>query len=122
MKQRYLIDSRIIIDHLCGRKKTTKWLIALKDGEAAITAQSRCEILVAVEKKHQQQIKLLLDQYSCVSFSKSCSDDAAELCRKNKWNMEDAIQVALANKNRLTFVTNEHKGFKKTKGYDILVL
>ena len=122
MKQRYLIDSRVFMDHLCGQKKATKWLIALKDGEGSITARARSEVLVASDIKHREQIKLLLDQYHCISFEKSSSDEAADLCLSHNWSMDDAIQVSLAEKNRLTFVTNNHSGFNKAKGRDILIL
>jgi len=122
MKQRYLIDSRIFMDHLCGQTKATAWLIKLKDGEAVITPRARAEILITSDKKHQEKIQLMLDQYPCIPFDKMCSDKAHTLWKEKGWSLDDAFHVALAHEKQLIFVTNKHKGFRNSKDKHVFIL
>jgi predicted nucleic acid-binding protein len=122
MKKRYLIDSRIFIDHLCGRKKATQWLMALKDGEAAISSRSRSEILIVGKEEDENTLHLMLDQYPCLPESQRSSDRAAALFRLKKIDLHDACQISLAEENQLIYVTNQHKGLKNRKDKNLLIL
>jgi predicted nucleic acid-binding protein len=122
MKQQYLLDSRTLLAHLCGKKKVTRFLKNLQEGEAVITHQSRSELLAACSEDIQEEVLLLLDHYPCIASTQSAADQAAELKRSRSWPLSDATQVALALEQQLCYVSTPHPHFKTKNKDNILIL
>lgn len=58
-----LIDSVILIDHLNGIDKATRFILGLNPAQAAISVITRAEILVGLDEQGQTRVKPLLDHY-----------------------------------------------------------
>lgn len=120
MALQYLIDSTILIDHLNGISKATKWLSGLEFDEAAVSVITRAEVLVRAGEK-EEAVKLFLDGYRCLPIDASTADLAAKLRNQWRWKLPDAFQAALAEKHSLIFVTRDKKDFGKASELTIKV-
>jgi predicted nucleic acid-binding protein len=110
-----LIDSVIIIDHLNGIDKATRFMLDLDPRQTAISVITRAEILTGIPEKGQAEIIHLLDQYSLLIIDKPIADLAANLRRKNGWKLPDAFQAALAKYHKLKLSTRNTKDFQPQK-------
>ncbi|MCF8242498.1 MAG: PIN domain-containing protein [Melioribacteraceae bacterium] len=111
MKGKYLIDTVILIDHLNGIKKATEWL--KKNKNSFISPITRAELLVGAEETEKHSIKLLLDSFETLSINNEIADLAAELRKKHRLKLPDAIQAAIAVINKVKLVTRNTKDFNK---------
>ena len=106
-----LIDSVIIIDHLNGIKKATRYLLDLDPTKAAISVITRAEVLAGLEEENKDNVKALLDMYLALIIDVSISDLAADLRKKYRWKPPDAFQAALALHHKIKFSTRNTKDF-----------
>jgi hypothetical protein len=106
-----LIDSVILIDHLHGVEKATRFIINLDPLETAISVITRAEILTGLDEEHQLEVIQLLDQYQLLIIDKPIADLAAKLRREHSWKLPDAFQAALAKHHKIKLITRNSKDF-----------
>jgi len=114
VKEKYIIDSVILIDHLNGIKKATTWLLK-NANNSAISVITRSEILAGAEPENLKFIKVFLNSFNCYSIDVKIADKAAELRRKFKWKLPDAYQAAFAENQKIKLVTRNTKDFNPEK-------
>ena len=110
-----LLDSVILIDHLNGIDKATRFIAKLNPLETAISVITRAEILTGLPKKEQAQVISLLDQYQLLIIDKPIADLAAGLRREHGWKLPDAFQAALAQQHKTKLITRNSKDFDPRK-------
>ena len=110
-----LIDSVILIDHLNGIEKATRFIAKLDPLEAAISVITRAEILTGLDEDQQAEVISLLDQYQLLIINKPIADLAANLRRKYGWKLPDAFQAALAQSHKVKLSTRNTKDFNPQK-------
>lgn len=115
MVGKYLIDTVIIIDHLNGIKKATQWLKKNKD--SYISSITRAEVLTGADEKEKHSIKVLLDSFETLTITNETADLAADLRKKYKLKLPDALQAALAIIYKVELATRNTKDFKKKMGF-----
>ena len=106
-----LIDSVIIIDHLNGMKKASRYLLDLDPAATAVSVITRAEVLAGLEEENKSNTKALLDMYVTLIIDLSISDLAAELKKKYRWKLPDAFQAGLALYHKIKFSTRNTKDF-----------
>ncbi len=79
-----LLDSVILIDHLNGIEKATRFIAKLNPLETAISVVTRAEILTGLPEKDLAQVISLLDQYQLLIIDKSIADLATGLRRRGQ--------------------------------------
>ncbi len=121
LKSNYLLDSVILIDHLQGKEKATRWLSQLKDQQAVISVISRAEVLVGTSPENFPTIKVFLDQYDCLSLTPAIAEMAAILRQKHHWKPPDAFQAALAINHNLMLITRNTKDFNSRQHNFVLI-
>jgi len=114
-RAKYLIDTVILVDHLNGIAKATKWLASVSSDECAISVVTRAEVLTGTTEKERAAVNLLLDRYNCLPIIPSVADKAAELRRTYRWKLPDAFQAAIAVRQSLLLVTRNTKDFPQKK-------
>ena len=110
-----LIDSVILIDHLNGIGKATRFVQGLDPLKTAISVITRAEILAGLEEEGQAMVTPLLDQYLLLIIDKPIADLAAQLRRKYGWKLPDAFQAALAQHHQTKLTTRNTKDFDPEK-------
>jgi len=110
-----LIDSVILIDHLNGIEKATRFIAKLDPLETAISVITRAEILTGLDEDHQAEVISLLDQYQLLNIDKPIADLAANLRRKYGWKLPAAFQAALAQNHKVKLSTRNSKDFNPQK-------
>jgi hypothetical protein len=115
MVGKYLIDTVIIIDHLNGITKATQWLNKNKD--SYISPITRAEVLTGAEEKEKHSIKILLDSFETLAINNEVADLAAELRKKHRLKLPDALQAALAVIYKVELATRNIKDFNKDMGF-----
>ena len=121
VKPVYLLDSVILIDHLRGLEMAAKWLGKLEEGVAVLSVITRAEVLSGGSCEEAHAARELCDRFECLPLTKDDATVAAELRRKNRWKLPDALQAALANNNRLRLVTRDVRGFDEKKHPFVLI-
>lgn len=111
MKEKYLIDTVILIDHLNGIPAATEWLSSLQPGEATISVVTRAEVLVGTKEKERGGVELLLASYQCLSLDSPIADTAARFRQRHRWKLPDAFQAALVEEHNLKLATRNTKDF-----------
>ena len=110
-----LVDSVILIDHLNGIDKATKFVLDLTPNETAISVITRVEILVGIDEKEEAIVKAFLNQYHLLIIDKTIADLSATLRRKYGWKLPDAFQAALALHHKIKLTTRNTKDFDPKK-------
>jgi predicted nucleic acid-binding protein len=110
-----LIDSVILIDHLNGIDKATRFILKLDPTLTAISVITRAEILTGFEESEQSDVISLLDQYEFLNIDKTIADLAANLRRDFSWKLPDAFQAAIAKHHKVTLTTRNTKDFDPRK-------
>jgi len=106
-----LLDSVILIDHLNGIDIATEYLEEIDRLKTAVSVITRAEILTGIDEMEKQDVKLLLDQYTCLGIDKAVSDMAADLRQLHGWKLPDAFQAALAKQHKIKLVTRNSRDF-----------
>jgi predicted nucleic acid-binding protein len=106
----YLLDSVILIDHLNDIRASTQFL-AKEHLRCAISAITRAEVLTGLEAAAREAAAELLDFFPCLPLTCTDADLAATLRRNHGWKLPDAIQAALAQRNRLKLATRNSRDF-----------
>ncbi len=110
-----LVDSVILIDHLNGIDKATKFVLDLNPNETAISVITRAEILVGIDETGESLVKAFLNQYHLLIIDKPIADFSATLRRKYGWKLPDAFQAALALHHKIKLTTRNKKDFDPKK-------
>lgn len=110
-----LVDSVILIDHLNGIDKATKFILDLDPNETAISVITRAEILVGIDETWESLVKSFLDQYHLLIIDRPIADLSATLRRKHGWKLPDAFQAALAIHHKIKLTTRNTKDFDPKK-------
>lgn len=121
MKPAYLLDSAILIDHLRGIARATKWLRTLREGEAVISVITRAEVMAGGSSDAQAAALDLCEQFGCLAITKESADRAAGLRRANRWKLPDAFQAALAIDQGLRLVTRNSRDFDESEHAFVLI-
>ena len=106
-----LLDSVILIDHLNGIAQSTDWLASEDWRRLSISPITRVEVLAGAATEEVTHISNLLDSFQCLPLDARAADRAAALRRDKRLRLPDAFQVALAELNRLQFVTRNTRDF-----------
>ena len=114
-----LLDSVIIIDHLNGVKKASRYLLGLDPEETAISVITRAEIIAGIEEGEMDVVKALLDQYSLFNIDVHIADLAGTLRKKYGWKLPDAFQAAFCLNHNIRLITRNTKDFDP-KIYDFV--
>lgn len=115
-----LLDSVILIDHFNGKQVATDF-IAANYKHSFISVITRAEVLAGFEEKQLKKATLLLDSFLNLTIEKQDADLAANLRRKYKWKLPDALQAALSNNHGLKLVTRNTKDFNPKKHTFVLI-
>ncbi|MGQ0645083.1 MAG: PIN domain-containing protein [Elusimicrobiota bacterium] len=115
LKPVYLIDTVILIDHLRGDVRATRWIGSLKDGEAVLSVVTRAEVLAGADENEEPALLALLDLYPCLPIHPSAADRAAALRKEFKWKLPDAFQAALALEHGLILATRNTRDFPEAR-------
>jgi len=110
-----LLDSVILIDHLNGIDKATRFILKLQPEQTAISVITRAEILAGLEEEDKKVVVELLDQYKLIIIDQSVADMAADLRRVHRWKLPDAFQAALALHHKIKLTTRNTKDFDPKK-------
>ena len=110
-----LLDSVILIDHLNGIEKATRFIANLSPDKAAISVITRAEILVGLAAGNNEIVKALLDQYHIFIIDKAVADTAADLRKQFHWKLPDAFQAAICVHNNIKLTTRNTKDFDPEK-------
>ena len=110
-----LLDPVILLDHLNGINKATRFITGLDPQKTAISVITRAEILVGVEESVKSLVKAFLDQYRLLPIDKPIADLSAALRREYGWKLPDAFQAALAKYYRIKLTTRNSKDFDPKK-------
>ena len=76
-----LLDIVILIDHLNGIEKATRFILKLQPEQTAISVITRAEILAGIEEEHKKVVLPLLDQYVLLIIDQPVAEIAADLRR-----------------------------------------
>lgn len=114
LKIKYLIDSVILIDHLNGIEKASKWLKKNGESQSAISVITRAEILTGSRHNEKHSIEALLEKFQCLPIDERIATLAADLRIKYKFKLPDAFQAAIVISNNLILVTRNTKDFKSS--------
>jgi len=106
-----LLDSVILIDHLNGIEKATRFIAGLHPEKSAISVITRTEILVGLDTGKDETVKALLDQYHTFIIDKAVADEAAGLRKQFHWKLPDAFQAAICVQNNIKLTTRNSKDF-----------
>jgi predicted nucleic acid-binding protein len=106
-----LIDSVILIDHLNGIEKATRFITRLDPLETAISVISRAEILTGLDEAERAEVIPLLDPYQLFIIDRPIAALAASLRRESGWKLPDAFQAALARHHMTKLTTRNSKDF-----------
>ena len=111
-----LLDSVILIDHLNGVRKATRFLSGLDPNKTAISVVTRAEILAEIGgEKEREKVRSLLAQFALFIIDREIADKAAELRRNFGWKLPDAFQSAIALSHRIKLATRNTKDFNPRK-------
>ena len=121
MKLRHLLDTVIFVDHLNGIALATAWLGSVPDGQAAISAVTRAEVLVGTDEGDRPSVLSLLGKYPCLPVTVEVADRAAGMRQRHGWKLPGAFQAALAEEHGLRLVTRNTKDFSPEKHAFVLV-
>lgn len=110
-----LLDSVILIDHLNGIEKATRFILELQPEQTAVSVITRAEILAGLEKDDKKVVVPLLDQYKLLIIDQPVADMAADLRRVHRWKLPDAFQAALALHHKIKLTTRNTKDFDPEK-------
>ncbi len=69
-----LLDSVILIDHLNGIDKASRFILDLNPMQAAISVITRAEILSGLTEDNEKSVSILLDQYHILIIDKPIAD------------------------------------------------
>ena len=113
MKDKYLVDSSIIIYHLNGETIATKFL----QENLSISAISQLTFLEILSfefsKEDEQKVIELLEKFTILNTSKDIVLQAVKNRRNKKIKLADNIIVSTAQVNDLILVTRNTKDFNK---------
>jgi predicted nucleic acid-binding protein len=107
----YLVDSVIFIDHFNGIEVATDFIAKHRE-RIALSAITRAEVLTGFDSKGQRNAKALLDYFPNYAITPEEADMAADLRRKYRWKLPDALQAAVALLHELRLVTRNTKDFQ----------
>ena len=110
-----LLDSVILIDHLNGIEKATRFILELQPEQTAVSVITRAEILAGLEEDDKKLVVPLLDQYKLLIIDQPVADMAADLRRVHRWKLPDAFQAALALHHKIKLTTRNTKDFDPEK-------
>lgn len=116
-----LLDTVILIDHLNGIAKASRWLGSIKDEGPVISVITRAELLAGALDHEIQDVEALLSQYSCLSIDERIADLAAEFRKALKVKLPDAFQAALAQHHHVRLATRNTKDFPPQKHGFVLI-
>ncbi len=116
-----LLDTVILIDHLNGVAKATRWLNSIKDEGPVISVITRAELLAGARDDEVLALDALLSQYPCLGIDERVADLAAEFRREHKVKLPDAFQAALAQHHRVKLATRNTKDFSPQKFGFVLI-
>ena len=111
---KYLADTNVLIDHLRGDKKATKFLL---DHAPAISAVSVAELVQGCRTLQQlSEVTTLISVLNILDIDTEISIQSTKLVRDNYLShglkFLDALIAATAIKHKLTLKTQDAKHFK----------
>ena len=115
-----MIDSNIIIDHLCGIKEATIFMMK-NFGECCISPITYAEVLAGCIDEHIIHVKSYLEAFHFITLDTKDASIAAEIRKLHKIKLPDAFQAALSQNRNLFLVTRNTKDFSSKKFPFVLV-
>ena len=115
-----LLDSVILIDHLNGVEKATTYLRQVRE-KGHVSAITRAEVLAGIDNAKAGPVRTLLDAFPLVVIDGPIADLAAELRRRYRLRLPDAIQAAAATHHGLKLATRNTRDFPPRR-FDFVVV
>lgn len=118
----YLADTTVVVDHLRGNKKATKFLEECNPGISVVTV---AELIQGSKDKGEQAMAVkICTAFQELSIDKKISGRALELIEKfylpHGLLFLDALIAATALENKLVLITGNLKHFRFIKGLRII--
>lgn len=105
-----LLDSPIVIDHFNGYSEAQAFIVNNRS-KIFLSVITRAELLAGLDEHSSAIAKKFLDFFPILPITTQDADLAAELRRREKWKLPDALQAALAKNNNLKLATRNSKDF-----------
>lgn len=105
-----LLDSVIVIDHLNGIESAT-YFLAKHQASLFISPITRAEVLVGFDEEDFALGVALLDGFAFLPMDAAIADQAAQLRRRTRLKLPDAIQAAFALHHSLKLATRNTRDF-----------
>lgn len=113
---RYLIDTNILIDHLRGDPLANQFLRNIETGRlrATVSVITECELLASagLTLQDERRILTLLTLLPRVAVTSHIARRAAQLRRRYRITIADALIAATALQSHATLVTRNLKDFR----------
>ena len=117
---KHLIDTNILIDHLRGDPAANRLLQDVESGRAQATVSviTECEVLAApvLTPQDERQVLRLLAVLPSVAVTSHVARLGAQLRRRYRLTIADALIAATALRSHATLVTRDVKDFRAIKG------
>jgi predicted nucleic acid-binding protein len=119
---KYLADTNVLIDHLRGDNRATKFLL---DHSPAISAVSVAELIQGCRTPRQlSEVNTLISDLDVLSIDTGISMQSIKLVRDSYLShglkFLDALIATTAIKHRLTLKTQDAKHFKFIKNLSVM--
>ena len=107
---KFLLDSVILIDHFNGIDRATGF-IGEHYEQLAISVITRAEVLTGFDEDTGALVASLLDRFTNLPIEPPVADLGAQLRRRFRWKLPDALQAAVSSFHGLSLVTRNTKDF-----------
>ena len=104
-----LLDTNILIDQLLGVAAATEELARYET--PAISIVTWIEVLVGATPSEEARVRLFLDDFDVVPLDADVAEEAAQLRRRHRMKLPDAIVWASARRGGRLLVTRNTKDF-----------
>ena len=109
--RRVLLDSVVLIDMLNGHAEARRWLSTVQF-VGCVSAITRAEVLAGIpDPVTAAHVRSLLDGYGWLEINPEVADLAAELRRRHRWKLPDALQAAVALHHGAWLATRNTRDF-----------
>ncbi len=115
----FLIDTNILIDHLRGESRATKFLLDVETGrtKGCVSVLTEYELLSdpCLQPSEKREIERLLNLMPRLAITSRVARLAAEFRSGYDTDIADALNAATSKARNATLVTRNIKDFKRIK-------
>ncbi|MCL7410275.1 MAG: type II toxin-antitoxin system VapC family toxin [Methanosarcinaceae archaeon] len=121
-KDRYLIDTNILIYFLEGEKQALALFERILDDEIYISLINKIEVLSFpdISKKEEKSIRMFLSSFITLEIDNTIAEEAIRIRKNYKLKLPDALICATSIIKDTILVSRNEKDFLKVKGLKFL--